>query len=403
MHMVTDSRHGGRTALVIACLAAVIEGFDLQSAGVAIPKLAPAFGLSGTQIGLFFSAATFGLIFGSLLGGRTSDAWGRRTALIISLLTYGVFSIGTALVSSFDQLLAMRFLTGVGLGGALPILVTIAAESSEPNFRGRAVAIMYAGVPFGGAIASFVSMAGLHGGDWRSIFFVGGLLPILFVPVIRYYLPPLRVEKTSAKSMSGALSKIFAPSTLVVTLSLWASFFLGLIVVYALLNWMPQLLVSRGLTRPEASLVQVLFNVGGIFGSLIGGKALDRANPMTTVLGCFAAAAVALLMLALLPASLGWMLVGGTLVGGAILCIQSILYGIAPRCYPFEIRGTGVGVAVGVGRFGSISGPLIAGAVVAAGAGPAGVMYTLFPVTLIAGATTAFLLSRRRQMPQSED
>lgn len=403
MHTISDSRHGGRRALALACLAAVIEGFDLQSAGVAIPKLAPVFGLNGPQIGLFFSAATFGLIFGSLLGGRTSDAWGRRSALVIALITFGIFSIGTALVNTFEQLLVMRFLTGIGLGGALPILVTIAAESSEPAFRGRAVATMYAGVPLGGAIASLVAMAGLHGGDWRAIFFVGGVLPILIVPFIQLMLPPLKVAKTQAKSIAGAAAKIFAPSTLMVTLALWLSFFLGLIVVYALLNWMPQLLVSRGLSKPEASFVQVLFNIGGILGSLIGGRMLDRDNPMKTVAGCFVAAAAALLMLALLPANLVWMLIGGAIVGGAILCIQAILYGIAPRCYPYEIRGTGVGVAVGVGRFGSISGPLIAGAVVATGAGPTGVMYTLFPITLVAGVTTVFLLTRHRKMPVNRD
>ncbi len=400
MTTTTDTpRRGGGRALALAFMAAIIEGFDLQSAGVAAPKLIPAFGLQPNQVGLFFSAATFGLIFGSLLGGRTSDAWGRRTALILAMLTFGAFSIGTALVSSFGQLLAMRFLTGVGLGGALPILVTIAAESCAPQYRGRAVAIMYAGVPLGGAVASGVAMSGLHGGDWHMIFLVGGILPLLLAPVLRLMLPPLRVPAREETGMTGALGQIFAPAALPVTAMLWVSFFLGLIVVYALLNWMPQLLVARGLSRPEASTVQVLFNIGGIVGSIVGGRMLDRDNPLLTVAGCFAAAAAALLMLALLPASVAGMLVGGTLVGGAILCIQSILYGIAPRCYPTAIRGTGVGVAVGVGRFGSITGPLLAGAVVASGAGPEGVMYTLVPVTLIAGLATVFLLMRRRGAP----
>ena len=93
MHSLSDSRHGGRRALTLVCLAAIIEGFDLQSAGVAIPKIAPEFGLSGPQIGLFFSAATFGLIFGSFLGGRSADAWGRRNALALSLVTFGIFSM----------------------------------------------------------------------------------------------------------------------------------------------------------------------------------------------------------------------------------------------------------------------------------------------------------------------
>lgn len=403
MHSLSDSRHGGRRALTLVCLAAIIEGFDLQSAGVAIPKIVPEFGLSGPQIGLFFSAATFGLIFGSFLGGRSSDAWGRRNALALSLVIFGIFSIATAMTSSFEQLLVMRFLTGVGLGGAFPILVTIAAETSTPDFRGRAVSIMYAGVPLGGATASLVAMQGWHGGGWREIFLIGGILPIVITPLILALLPPLKVEKAKSEKIWEAIGDILAPSSLARTVLLWLSFFLGLIVVYALLNWMPQLLVSRGLSKPDASLVQVLFNIGGILGSLIGGKVLDRDNPLATVALCFAAAGLALLMLAMLPAALGWMLLGGFIVGAGILCIQAILYGIAPRCYPFQIRGTGVGVAVGVGRLGSIAGPLLAGAVVASGAGPEGVMYTLFPITLLAGAAAVVLLRRRDARPTAQD
>ena len=399
MKTINDHRHGGGRALTLAFLAAVIEGFDLQAAGVAVPKLAPAFGLTPQQIGLFFSAATFGLIFGALAGGRIADAWGRRTGLVIALVAFGVFSIATAYTATFEQLVVMRFLTGVGLGGALPNLVNIAAESTDPANRGKAVSIMYAGIPLGGAIASGVSMLGLHGGDWHSIFLIGGILPLILVPFVHFLLPPLAVVRAQVKSASGALSQVFAPGTLASTLALWLSFFLGLLVVYLLLNWMPQLLVSRGLERSEASTVQILFNIGGVIGSLIGGRMLDRARPLAPVALCFAAAAAALLMLAMLPANLALMLLGGTLVGGAILCVQAILYGIAPQCYPFEIRGTGVGTAVAVGRLGSIAGPLLAGALVTAGFTPSDVMMALVPITLAAGLTTVLLLMRRRAAP----
>ena len=136
-----------------------------------------------------------------------------------------------------------------------------------------------------------------------------------------------------------------------------------------------------------------------LIGSLIGGRMLDRARPLAPVALCFAAAAAALLMLAMLPANLALMLLGGTLVGGAILCVQAILYGIAPQCYPFEIRGTGVGTAVAVGRLGSIAGPLLAGALVTAGFTPSDVMMALVPITLAAGLTTVLLLMRRRAAP----
>ncbi len=395
MHSHTHLRQGGGRALTLAFLAAVIEGFDLQAAGVAVPKLAPAFGLTPQQIGVFFSSATFGLIFGALAGGRIADAWGRRTGLVLSLLTFGVFSAATALVSTYEQLLIMRFLTGVGLGGALPNLVNIAAESVDPSRRGRAVAIMYAGVPLGGAIASGVAMLGLHGDDWHTIFLVGGIMPIVLAPFVQTMLPPLAVIRSKARSTGEALSAVFAPGTMVRTIALWVSFFLGLLVVYLLLNWMPQLLVSRGLERNDASLVQILFNVGGIVGSLIGGRMLDRSRPNMPVALSFAAAAAALLMLGLLPADVGLMLIGGALVGAAILCMQAILYGAAPQCYAFEIRGTGVGLAVAIGRLGSIAGPLLAGFLVARGSTPSDVMFALVPITILAGLATLLLLARR--------
>jgi MFS transporter, AAHS family, 3-hydroxyphenylpropionic acid transporter len=389
---------GGR-ALTLAFLAAIIEGFDLQAAGVAVPKLVPAFGLTPPQIGLFLSSATFGLIFGALSGGWIADRWGRRTGLVLSLLTFGIFSVATIFATSFDQLLVLRILTGVGLGGALPNLINIAAESVEPGRRGWAVSIMYAGVPLGGAIASGVATLGLHGDDWHSIFLVGGLMPLLLAPFVQVMLPPLAVVRQKASAATVRLRTLFQPQTLVGTLLLWLSFFLGLMVVYVLLNWMPQLLVARGLTKNEASLVQLLFNVGGVAGSLIGGRIFDSPRPVIPVLLAFAASAAALIMLGILPAELVLMLVGGVLVGGAILCMQAILYATAPQCYPFEIRGTGVGIAIAVGRLGSIAGPLFTGFLVAAGATPTQVMFALVPLTVLTGTFTVVLLFRRTRRP----
>lgn len=396
METLTDHRHGGRRALALAFLAAIIEGFDLQAAGVVVPKLAPVFDLGPQQIGLFFSSATFGLIFGALAGGRIADKWGRRAGLLLALLTFGVFSIATAFTTSFDQLLVMRFLTGVGLGGALPNLVNIAAESTTQENRGKAVAIMYAGIPLGGGSAAVVSMLGLWGDNWQVLFLIGGILPLLLSPFIHFGLPPLAVVKAEVASAKGTFAKVFAPGTVSVTLALWMSFFLGLLVFYLLLNWMPQLMVTRGLDRSQASTVQIMFNIGGIIGSLTGGRLLDRKRPMGPVALCFVAAAAALLILGIMPAALVMMMLGGLLVGIAFHAVQTVLYGIAPQCYPFEVRGTGVGTAVAVGRLGSIAGPLLAGVLVAAGFTPTNLMVVLVPITLTAGLFTLLLINRRR-------
>ncbi|AWK89648.1 3-(3-hydroxy-phenyl)propionate transporter MhpT [Azospirillum thermophilum] len=393
--MTTVSHAGaGTRALALVFLAAVIEGFDLQAAGVAAPKLAPAFGLQPDQMGLFFSSATFGLMFGALGGGLIADRWGRRAGLALALVAFGVFSVLTVWAGTFEQLLILRFLTGVGLGGALPNLVAIAAESSAPARRGRAVAIMYAGVPLGGAIASAVAMMGLHG-DWQSIFLIGGVLPILLVVPLLLLLAPFKVARDAAMP-TNRRQVLFAPGTMVGTVLLWSAFFCGLVVVYLLLNWLPQLLVSLGFAREQASLVQVVFNVGGAVGSVIGGRLLDSERPALAAVGCFVGLTVAIALLSAVPAgNVVAALAAGTFVGATLLGAQALLYGLAPQCYPAEVRGTGVGLAVAVGRIGSIVGPLFAGALLASGMGPQHLLYAILPIAAVCGLATVALILRR--------
>lgn len=396
--MTTTSHAGaGTRALVLVFLAAIIEGFDLQAAGVAAPKLAPAFGLAPNQMGLFFSSATFGLIFGALAGGFISDRWGRRFGLSLALVVFGVFSILTAWAGTFEHLVAMRFLTGVGLGGALPNLIAIAAESVSPERRGRAVAIMYAGVPLGGAIASLVAMMGLHE-DWQSIFFIGGVLPLLLVVPLFILMPPFRVVHDAAVPASR-WQALFSPETFAGTLLLWAAFFFGLVVVYLLLNWLPQLLVSLGFAREQASLVQILFNVGGAAGAVVGGRLLDGPRPAAATTGCFAVLILAIALLSMVPAgNMVAALAAGGFVGATLLGAQGLLYGIAPQCYPTEVRGTGVGLAVSVGRIGSIVGPLFAGLLLTSGMGPQQLLLTILPVAALSGLAAVALILRRRRM-----
>lgn len=243
-------------------------------------------------------------------------------------------------------------------------------------------------------MASLVALLDLHGGDWRSIFLVGGILPLLLVPFIYAGLPPLKTVASTAVRKTP-WTEVFRPDAMVTTVLLWSAFFLGLMVVYLLMNWLPQLLVAQGFSRSEASLALILYSLGGTVGSLIGGRVLDGSQRVVAIGASFAFVAAALAMLGLLPPALATMLVTVTLVGVGVLCVQSILYGIAPQCYPTEIRGTGVGVVVAVGRLGSMAGPLLAGVLVAQGSTPADVMLILVPIILACGLGTLALVARR--------
>jgi AAHS family 3-hydroxyphenylpropionic acid transporter len=181
------------------------------------------------------------------------------------------------------------------------------------------------------------------------------------------------------------LSALFGEKRAVLTVILWASFFLALLTMYLLLNWLPSLLVSRGLSRPEASIVQVAFNVVGALGSALTGLMMDRTHRSLVVLGAFGATALALVFLAGIPATLSMSILAGALIGGTVSGTQAIMYALAPMLYPKAIRGTGVGVAVAIGRAGSAVGPLLGAALVGAGRTPSQVLLALLPIIALAG------------------
>lgn len=387
-------------AVAVCCLLAVFEGFDLQSAGVAAPRLAPDLGLSPDALGWFFSVSTFGLMLGAAVGGRLSDRLGRKTTLLFSVAVFGLLSIATGLATDLNSLLLARFLTGVGLGGALPNLIAIVAESVEPRLRSRAVGFLYAGLPCGGAIASLVSLAGADPSDWRVIFHVGGVGPLLALALAIPLLPnppkpSSRAQEPSAIRKSGFVEAAFGEGRGVTTLLLWIGFFLALLVMYLLLSWLPSLLIGKGLSRSDAGLVQMAFNLAGAVGSVATGWLMDHPKRRSaTILAVFGASALALTAAAVVPASLAVFLVVGAAVGATISGVQSTVYGMAPSFYPTRLRGTGVGAAVVMGRLGSAAGPLLAAVLIGAGRPPGQVLLALLPILLAGGIVCLWLSTR---------
>ncbi|ALV58366.1 MULTISPECIES: 3-(3-hydroxy-phenyl)propionate transporter MhpT [Burkholderia] len=384
------------TTLALCFAIALLEGLDLQSVGVAAPRMAREFGLSVSQMGIAFSAGTFGLLPGAMLGGRLADRIGRKRVLIASTVLFGLLSIATAQVSSFAMLVVVRVLTGIGLGGAMPNLIALSSEAVEPRSRSSAVATMYCGIPFGGVIASLIGVLLAGDTEWRHIFYVGGLGPLLLVPLLVWCLPESRayldVAGTQAARASVART-LFGDGRTTSTLALWVSYFCTLIVLYFLLNWLPSLMAARGLDRAHVGLVQIAFNVGAGLGALGIGAALDRMRASRVVGGMYVGIVLSLAALAAAPgfASLAAaaFAAGMFVVGG-----QSVLYALAAMYYPTAMRGTGVGSAVAVGRLGSVVGPLAAATLLAAGRSAPVVIGASIPVTLVA-AVAALLLIRR--------
>ena len=370
-------------------MVALMEGLDLQAAGIAAVGMAQAFALDKMQMGWIFSAGILGLLPGALAGGMLADRYGRKRILLGSVLLFGLFSIATALAWNYPTLLLARLLTGVGLGAALPNLIALTSEAAGPRFRGRAVSLMYCGVPIGAALAAALGFFGLAAA-WQTVFWVGGIVPLLLLR----WLPESPVFQRSAQGVP--LRALLAPGNATATLLLWLCYFFTLLVVYMLINWLPMLLVGQGFSASEAAGVMFVLQFGAACGTLLLGALMDKLSPLWMSLLIYSGMLASLLALGT-ATSLAAMLFSGFVAGLFATGGQSVLYALAPLFYRTEIRATGVGTAVAIGRLGAMSGPLLAGKMLALGTGTVGVMAASAPGILLAGVAVFWLMNRQKR------
>lgn len=395
-----DSR---RTWLTIAlCFTvALLEGIDFQAPGIAAPGMAKAFALDKLHMGWVFSAGILGLLPGALIGGWLADRIGRKRVLIASVALFGVFSIGTALAWDLGSLLLARLLTGVGLGAALPNLIALCSEVAGSRLRGTAVSLMYCGVPIGAALAATIGIAGFSA-DWTVVYYVGGVLPLLVVPLLAFCLAESAAfhAQQQARAAGDAAPRIavrdglFRHGAALPTLLLWGAYFFTLMVVYMLISWLPSLLVGQGFSAIQASWVMFALQIGAAVGTLMLGVLLERLSPLPMA-GLIYLGLLAALAALGLASQFSSMLLAGFAAGMFATGGQGVLYALAPLFYRTEVRATGVGSAVAVGRLGAMSGPLVAGQMLALGAGSAGVMLASAPGLVLAGIAVFYLLGRR--------
>ena len=412
--------------LLAQCFAVVaIDGFDTASIGFIAPAIRSTWALKATQLAPLFGSGLFGLTVGAFLVGPFSDRHGRKTGLIWSILLFGFASLASAFSPSLTVLIALRFLTGLGLGGALPNAITLTSEYCPAARRSTLVTLILCGFTLGSALGGIVSAQMLASFGWRSVLMLGGILPLLLAPVLAWTLPesirflalngraPDQVQSTLqrihpdaglevAVPGSGAavahspVSELFGKELLGGTLLLWLASFMSLLVVYLLSSWLPTVLHTAGATLQRASLITAAFQVGGTVGALTLGRFMDRINPQYVLATTYAAAApfVALIGFA---TSHTWLLVlaifgAGYFVSGS----QSGANALAAAFYPTVNRATGVSWATGVGRTGSILGSMIGGSLFAMGWGlPA--VFSLVAIPPLIAAAAFIVLARVRR------
>lgn len=384
--MTKAGERGFRPSLVIGVcvLIAALEGYDVQAFGVAAPHLAPELGLNPGQVGLAGSMANIGLVVGALFGGLAADRWGRKPVLLASVVAFGVFSLATAFAPDAELLLWARVLTGIGFGGVMPNLVALAAEIAPPGRRAALTSAMFCGMPAGGAGVSLLArLAGAHA-DWRVLFVLGGALPLLIAPLIVWVLPETRPAR--APHQGPALAKaLFAEGRLGPTLLLWSASLLTGLVLHLLLNWLPILVAAKGHSAADGASASLALNLVGVIGALAVGVAADRAGVRRTLLVAYVGLGAAMWSIAA-AAGMGLILGAAAAAGFMVIGALYVLYGLPSGLYSEQVRSAAAGVAVGVGRFGSILGPLVAGQLRQAGWSASHVLSAMAPVALLAGA-----------------
>jgi AAHS family 4-hydroxybenzoate transporter-like MFS transporter len=382
-------------AVLAACL--VMDGFDVQAMGYAAPSLARAWGLPSAALGPVFGAGLAGLFAGSLALGMLADRVGRRPVLVGATAAFGLFTLLTAFARTMPELLVVRFAAGVGLGAIMPNATALVGEYAPRRSRVATMMIVTNGFMVGAVLGGFLSAWLVPAHGWRAPFVVGGVLPLLLVlPMARWVpeslvllvvqgAPAARVERwlrrvdpAAPRGASYAapeeprragfpLGHLFREGRAAATALLWTAGFANVLVAYFVSSWLPTVLRDAGHPTSTAVLVGTSVQLGGMIGTFVLGGAVQRLGFVPVLATCFAAAAASLAAVGEAGLPVAALAAVAFVVGWGIFGGQPGLNALAATYYPTDLRSTGIGAALGVGRFGAILGPLVAGALLAAG------------------------------------
>lgn len=379
--------------VVISCLLMTLEGVDIQILGIVAPKLMPALGIGKADAGTIFAMTQVGGVVGALLGGHLSDRWGRRNALFISVALFGIFTFATIFVTGFLSMLIVRTIAGIGIGAAVPNVVGLAVEAAPKRHQVKAVTIVMAGMPIGGAAISIFAASAMTNLGWEALFYIGGLLPLALSPLL-FFIPNRRTGQAKAAAGAIAIKALFTEGRHVATLLVWATFFLSAGMMYLFLNWLPTLITEKNFDLSVGQTAAFYFNLGCVAGGWILGASVDRFGPKMVLPVAYLAFLAGLVGM-VLSGSLLALMVSITVIGLFMMGAYYCLNGITALIYPEDIRGLGVGAALAVGRVGSIIGPFSAGVILQAGGGPTTIVMAMIPAVIVATVCVSLLMMRR--------
>lgn len=372
--------------LVLCFVTVALDGFDTAIIGFIASDLVQEWGVQKSDLGPVMSAALVGLAVGALTAGPMADRIGRKKVLVLSILVFGGFSLITAFATSLTQLTVLRFLTGLGLGAAMPNAATLMSEYAPERRRALMVNLMFVGFPIGSSMGGFISAWMIPHYGWQSVLVLGGVMPLALAVALIFLLPEsaryLAVKNRSQQQISNilrriaalpentrfvlqeagqvkeqsALGVIFSPRYLVGTIMLCLTYFMGLLIFYLLTSWLPLLIRETGATLSQASVITALFPLGGGIGVLVLGALMDKINPNKVVAVGYLLTGIFVCLVGFSTSNLVLMgvmvFIAGTIMNGA----QSSMPALAAGFYPTQGRATGVAWMLGLGRFGGILG-----------------------------------------------
>lgn len=384
--------------IVLCGCVAVLDGFDTQCIGFLAPALSEALHHPLPAFAPVFVAGLLGLMAGAAILGPLADRIGRKWGVVGSTFGFGLMSFLSAHVTAFDDLVLLRFLTGIGLGGALTNVVALTAEYAPKRLQTIFVSLLFTGMPLGAGIGGLVAAALLPRWGWESVFMVGGALPMILALLLALKMPESarflvarsadqsRVRALVARMVPGLagldricfvpgapapkgmpLRHLFSQGRAGGTLLLWVSYFMNLLIIYFIVSWLPAVLRQAGMDLSAGILAISLFSAGGVVGSLLQGVAMRAIGGRRCLAIEFTLAMLLIGTLGVLPPSQGVLMGVSVLLGIVVQGAQAGLNALVAEFYPTAIRSTGVGWALAVGRIGSIVGPVLGGLVLSAG------------------------------------
>lgn len=381
--------------IILCAFIAMLDGFDTQSIAFVAPVLIDQWSMDPKTFGVIFSAGLLGIMFGQLIFGPMADRYGRRKVIILCTFFFGICSLATVLANGWGSLLLLRFLTGMGLGGATPNIIALTSEFSPKRQRATLISVMFAGFPFGAAVGGFISSKLIPAYGWEAVFYLGGFTPLIALIVLWAYLPEsvhflvsshAPQEKIRAiinkispnrpadehfglaeKTIDGvSFVHLFTGDRLAKTLLLCIAYFMGLLMVYFLFSWLPLALKQSGESLNTAIIAAVFLSLGGMIGGIVLGQIGDRLNLYYTLALSYGLAVLCTASVGFVVSSQPLLMFIVFMAGFCVIGGQTAMHGITTSLYPSQVRGAALGTALGLGRIGSMVGPLVGGVLIAA-------------------------------------